>query len=820
MSNQGTIVLLEDWLQTVSGAGGKIASAPSSSSAGQAIIQAWSDLRDLIKSESFDSRCLQALKTLCDCQNFLYISDSQARVLLSIISLPKASIFQEADPLLLRLLYVWLRKSSRQSSPAVDSGVQTLLHHLDVKSAARKNSFFLSEAILLLGAISFVPSVSEKYKTASLESLYRNLEEEYQLIGLSDKLMSHILAGIGYALCSTVSMYFVRILSSTFGLWEKIDCPSYSIYHGIMILHMIEWVVSNLLNSKRMDKVHLLQKEMSGNTRPGYNLFPLVMAAAGLLRVINRFGSNDLMHLRSSTEAVIETSASHLLSRTWAIKYSAIELRDRTLLQCISLAVARSGTVSFHAPLLLCLALALLQEIFPLLMMYGKILEFPTTNSVGPGLDEVKEHLDSIIYREAGVITGAFINQYVSANEESKNTVESLIWRYCQDIYSQHQQVALVLRGVNSSLLGELEKIAESAFLMVVVFALSVTKQRLGSSINPEVRKEISVKILISFSCMEYFRRMRLSEYMETIRAVVRTVQGTESACTLFVESLPSYENLTNRFGFSSGQNLQYNWFADEVQTARVLFYLRVIPTCIELLSTAVFEKRVAPTIFLYMGHPNGKVARASHTLFVSFLSSGKNPSEGETAALKEKLVFYYMQRSLEGYPEITPFEGMASGVAAIVRHLPAGSPAILYCIHCLIEKANSLCSTSKYAETDLTSTLEGDLEARHKILELLIRLLSLVDIQVLPVLMKLLAQLIVQLPKSRQTPVLNELYQQVAESDDVIRKPTFVSWLQSLSYLCSQDTDKSVADGKSLVANAASRIWNLSNLIGFSSRI
>lgn len=820
MANQGTIVLLEDWLQTVSGAGSKIASAPSSSAAGQAIIQAWSDLRDLIKSESFDSRCLQALKTLCDCQSFLYISDSQARVLLSIISLPKASIFQEADPLLLRLLYVWLRKSSRQSSAAVDAGVQTLLHHLDVNVAARKNSFFLSEAILLLGAISFVPSVSEKYKTASLESLCRNLEEEYQLIGVSDKLMSHILGGIGYALCSTVSVYFVRILNSSFGLWEKIDCPSYSIYHGIMILHMIEWVVSNLLNSKRMDKVHLLQKEMSGNTRPGYNLFPLVMAAAGLLRVVNRFGSNDLMHLRSSSEVVIETSASHLLSRTWAIKHSAIELRDRTLLQCISLAVARSGNVSFHAPLLLCLALALLQEIFPLLMMYGKILEFPTTNSVGPGLDEVKEHLDSIIYREAGVITGAFINQYVSANEESKNTVEGLMWRYCQDIYSQHQQVALVLRGVNSSLLGELEKIAESAFLMVVVFALSVTKQRLGSSINPEVRKEISVKILTSFSCMEYFRRMRLSEYMETIRAVVRTVQETESACTLFVESLPSYEILTNRFGFSSGQNLQYNWFADEVQTARVLFYLRVIPTCIELLSTVVFEKRVAPTIFLYMGHPNGKVARASHTLFVSFLSSGKNPSEGETAALKEKLVFYYMQRSLEGYPEITPFEGMASGVAAIVRHLPAGSPAILYCIHCLIEKANSLCSTSKYAETDLASTLEGDFEARHKILELLIRLLSLVDIQVLPVLMKLLAQLIVQLPKSRQTPVLNELYQQVAESDDVIRKPTFVSWLQSLSYLCSQDTGKSVADGKSLVANAASRIWNLSNLIGFSSRI
>ena len=57
---------------------------------------------------------------------------------------------------------------------------------------------------------------------------------------------------------------------------------------------------------------------------------------------------------------------------------------------------------------------------------------------------------------------------------------------------------------------------------------------------------------------------------------------------------------------------------------------------------------------------------------------------------------------------------------------------------------------------------------------------------------MKLLAQLIVQLPKDVQNIVLNELYSQVAESDDVTRKPTLVSWLQSLSYLCAQATSGS----------------------------
>lgn len=56
-----------------------------------------------------------------------------------------------------------------------------------------------------------------------------------------------------------------------------------------------------------------------------------------------------------------------------------------------------------------------------------------------------------------------------------------------------------------------------------------------------------------------------------------------------------------------------------------------------------------------------------------------------------------------------------------------------------------------------------------------------------LPNLLKLLAQLVVQLPKDGQKLVLNELHSQVSESEDVIRKPTLVSWLQTLSYFCSQ---------------------------------
>jgi len=63
---------------------------------------------------------------------------------------------------------------------------------------------------------------------------------------------------------------------------------------------------------------------------------------------------------------------------------------------------------------------------------------------------------------------------------------------------------------------------------------------------------------------------------------------------------------------------------------------------------------------------------------------------------------------------------------------------------------------------------------------------------------MKLLAQLITKLPRDAQNIVLNELYSQVADSDDVVRKPILVSWLQSLSYLCTKASDQNATYRKS----------------------
>ncbi|KAL2516800.1 hypothetical protein Adt_13047 [Abeliophyllum distichum] len=774
----------------ISGSSNNSASVHSSFSSAQAIIQAWADLRDSLQNQSFHTHHLQALKTLANSQTSLFVADPQAKLLVTILSSPNLSLPQESYPLFFRLLYIWVRKSSRLTAAVVNSAVEVLLHLFSRQFDSDKCPLFFSEGILLLGSLSFQTSASEKSKKVCLELLSRLLEEECRSIFLSDELTSSVLAGTGYALSSSVTVYFEKIIDILFGIWGKDDGPSGSLSHGLMILHLFDWVLSNFFNLQSLEQIDLVRGILD-NVKPTHVSFAVVMAAGGVLRALNGSGSSGFMKLRNSAEKRIEIVGRDLVSKTKCFDYSGNEPRNSLLLQSIALALARSGSISHHTSLLECLASALLIEIFPLHRIYNKVLKLLQGSWQGYEIDEVKAHLNSVIFKEAGAIAGVFCNQYTSANEDSQTTVENLVWHFCQDVYSWHRQVAYLLQGTEDELVREIEKIAESAFLMVVVFALAVTKCRLDSRTNQETKLQISVRILVSFSCMEYFRRMRLPEYMDTIRAVVVSVQENESACVSFVESIPSYDDLTNKHGWFNLPKVAYLWSTDEVQTARILFYMRVIPTCVEQLPAYVFRKMVAPTMFLYMGHSNGKVARYSHSMFVAFMSSGKDTNQDERAQLKEQLVFYYIQRSLEGYPGITPFEGMTSGVAALVRHLPAGSLSIFYCIHCLAEKANSLCSVVSTCETDLWKNWEGELEPAKKVLDLLLRLLSLVDIQVLPSLMKLLAQEIVKLPVEGQNTILNQLYQHVAESDDVTRKPTFVSWLQSLSYLCAQGTRK-----------------------------
>lgn len=551
MAKQAQSLFLEEWLTSNSDGSSNISSKYSTSSSARAIIQAWADLRDSLKHQSFHPRHLQSLQVLINSQTSLYVSDPQAKLLLSILSSQDLSLPHESYPLLLRLLYIWVRKSSKPSSVLIDTAVGVLHHLLSLHFDSKHSPFFYSGGVLLLGALSFVPSISEKSKTVCLELLCRLLQEEYRLIFLSKAHIPNVLAGIGYALSSSGNVHLVRILDSLFGIWDKKDGPSGSVSNGLMILHLIEWVLYNFVKSHSSEKISVLTREILGTSKPTYSSFAVVMAAAGVLRASSRSVSSVLMESRISAEECIGNVARDLISKTGGFDNFGSQPEHNLLLQCISLALARSGPVSFQSSLLICLASALLIEIFPLRRHYTRILKNFHDNSASLALNEVNQHLGSSIFREAGAITGVFCKQYVSADEATKSIVENLTWEYCQDVYLLQRQVALMLRGVEDELIGSLEKIAESAFLMVVVFALAVTKQRLDSRFPRETQLEISVRILIAFSCFEYFRRMRLSEYMDTIREVVVSVQENESACVSFVESIPSYDQLTSKHGMA-----------------------------------------------------------------------------------------------------------------------------------------------------------------------------------------------------------------------------------------------------------------------------
>lgn len=82
---------------------------------------------------------------------------------------------------------------------------------------------------------------------------------------------------------------------------------------------------------------------------------------------------------------------------------------------------------------------------------------------------------------------------------------------------------------------------------------------------------------------------------------------------------------------------------------------------------------------------------------------------------------------------------------------------------------------------------------------------------------MKLLAQVVVQLPEDGQNMVLNDLFAQVADSDDVTRKPALVSWVQSLSYLSSQATIRRAPKGDLDHEKSRAKSWNKGRLVGLN---
>uniref|UniRef100_A0A0A9ED03 Uncharacterized protein n=1 Tax=Arundo donax TaxID=35708 RepID=A0A0A9ED03_ARUDO len=624
------------------------------------------------------------------------------------------------------------------------------------------------------------------------------MEQRVQSIDDLDHL---VLAGIGYALASADEVQFRRILVLLLSICGRIGNLAVS----VRVLKLVEWLVMGFVESRKMRKVQVLFEIISPEKceGEGYVLLPVVMAACGGLRALRvasaRYRLDFDPRLKEAPERTIRFAAER------AILEGRHANEQRILVQCVTLGLTRCGQVAFHESVLQCVCMGLLKELLPLPDMLRMSVEITEGNSAEVAKAWVNQHLDSVLFKEAGPVTGVLCNQYSYANDKAKNIVETCVWEYAQELYCHLRAAVLLHRGKQDDLLAGVDKIAEAAFLMVVVFAAEVTKHRLNAKSSEGFQPEVAARILVAFSCVEYLRRLRLPEYTEAVRHAVLANQENGAAIALFIESVPSYTELTSKPDLLALDGIRYIWHRDEVQTSRILFYLRVVPTCVGLIPAHMIQDKVASIMFLYLQHSNEKVTSASHSVMVSYLSSGNDTDQDDQTALKEQLTFYYIKRSLEAYPGLTPFEGLASGVTALVRHLPAGSPAILFCTHSLVVKAKDLCDTAKVQDKTLWRSWEGSAEPCKKVLDLLLRLIFLVDIQSFPYLLKELAEFVISLPKEGQDALLDDMHAHVAESDDVTRKPVLVSWLQSFSYISSQSTESSHSESHSKATSVSS---------------
>lgn len=170
-------------------------------------------------------------------------------------------------------------------------------------------------------------------------------------------------------------------------------------------------------------------------------------------------------------------------------------------------------------------------------------------------------------------------------------------------------------------------------------------------------------------------------------------------------------------------------------------------------------------------------------------------------AVQSEQLAPFYVRRSLDNYPGGTPLQMFVTGMDALVRTLPAGSPAASLCFRRIARRASELARAGSQEE------------AAGGLVHLLAHLLLVVDLQVSPQApvsasdwacrrrasiawmaggecsalqalddgCKVLAQTLSEWPALLRADLVEDIGRIVASSDDYARKVLLVRWYQGL---------------------------------------
>ncbi|OEL18830.1 hypothetical protein BAE44_0020151 [Dichanthelium oligosanthes] len=471
------------------------------------ILSAWSRLRD--NSSSSPADALAALETLHLHRRALRLSSAHVALLLPLL------------PLHPRLVAPLLAASPHLLPASLPASLPFSPHLflLGARAFARSAKDLPSNASLVnststaknLGTAESAHGQEDNDPVVAVSRMLKDVEQGSQSIDDLDHLA---LAGIGYALVSADEVQFRRILVSLLRICGWIG----NLAVGVRVLKLVEWLVMGFVESRKMRKVQVLFEMISPEKCEGedYALFPVVMAACGGLRALR------------------VASARYRLDFDPRLK----EAPERT----IRFAAERALLEGKHAD--------------DQRVLVQMSVESAEGNSAEVVKAKVNQHLDSVLFKEAGPVTGVLCNQYSYANDKAKNFVETCVWGYAQEIYCHLRAAVLLHRGKQDDLITAIDKIAEASFLMVVVFAAEVTKRRLNAKSSEGFQPEVAARILVAFSCVEHLRRLRLPEYTEAVRSAVVVNQENAAAIALFIESMPSYAELTSQPGYSNGTYL------------------------------------------------------------------------------------------------------------------------------------------------------------------------------------------------------------------------------------------------------------------------
>ncbi|KAL6008013.1 hypothetical protein ACLOJK_033519 [Asimina triloba] len=248
---------------------------------------------------------------------------------------------------------------------------------------------------------------------------------------------------------------------------------------------------------------------------------------------------------------------------------------------------------------------------------------------------------------------------------------------------------------------------------------------------------EIAVEKSVWIYCHESYLKLRLATMLlradrnELLAELAKIAEATFLMVVIFASTVAKHRvvhsgKAQGEFKFLKGSSEHVSAGCAFVESVPAYADLIALPGISQLASPLLSRQTCVHAMSM-------KVAQASHLVFAAFTSSRKDDQD-DRVLLKEQLVFYYMQMSLEVWLRELQLDIFLLEVHPYFTVSTA-----------LQKKLMSLCSKSMSQDVDMWKNWKGKSEPTKKILELLLRLISLVDIQVLPHLLELLAQLIAQ---------------------------------------------------------------------------